>query len=100
MELVSFKCPECGAPLTSEENRRWIFCTYCGAKIMLDDIEYYREDAKTERYKEYAATERHKADRNAEVNQAKEETKQLLYMIPVVILSILAMLILCILSNL
>lgn len=77
MNLISFKCPECGAPLSSEENRRWIYCSYCGTKILLDDIEYYKEDAKTERYKEYSTTERYKAEQNAKI--AKEQAKVEMY---------------------
>ena len=26
-----------------------MFCSYCGTRIVVDDIEYYREDSKTER---------------------------------------------------
>jgi len=32
VELISVKCPECGASLDIEEGRRQMFCSYCGAK--------------------------------------------------------------------
>ncbi len=37
MQLVILKCPNCGAELQIEANRRECFCTYCGAKALLDD---------------------------------------------------------------
>ena len=29
------KCPECGASLNVEEDRKQIFCSYCGTKILI-----------------------------------------------------------------
>ena len=49
MELKEFACPNCHAPLTPIEGARYMFCDYCGTRIVIDDIEYYREDSKTER---------------------------------------------------
>lgn len=49
MELKEFACPNCHAPLTPIDGARYMFCNYCGTKIVIDDIEYYREDSKTER---------------------------------------------------
>ena len=37
IKMVSLKCPECGANLEIEEERKQCFCQYCGTKIMLDD---------------------------------------------------------------
>lgn len=34
--LVSLKCPSCGAELSVEEDRDICFCTYCGAKILIE----------------------------------------------------------------
>ena len=34
---ISIKCPECGASLEIEEGRTSAFCTYCGAKIILNN---------------------------------------------------------------
>lgn len=51
MRVIKSKCPQCDAPLTLTvaENRKFMFCEYCGTKLILDDIEYHREDAITER---------------------------------------------------
>ena len=46
MELKEFACPNCHAPLTPIEGARYMFCDYCGTRIVIDDIEYYREDSK------------------------------------------------------
>lgn len=35
ISLVAIKCPECGATLNIIEGRNQMFCTYCGAKILL-----------------------------------------------------------------
>ena len=35
MKLISVKCPECGAGLNVEEDRKQVFCMYCGTKILL-----------------------------------------------------------------
>lgn len=37
MKLMSTKCPDCGAALEIEEGRTQVFCSYCGAKIHIDD---------------------------------------------------------------
>lgn len=49
MKLTTFNCPECGAPLEPVEDAMFMYCKYCGAKIMMDDIEFYKENAKTQR---------------------------------------------------
>lgn len=49
MELKEFACPNCHAPLVPIKDARYMFCDYCGTRIVIDDIEYYREDSKTER---------------------------------------------------
>lgn len=35
ISIVSVKCPECKASLPIEEGRTQIFCSYCGAKIVI-----------------------------------------------------------------
>ncbi len=37
MKVISVKCPACGADLDIEEGRKQAFCTYCGAKILLEN---------------------------------------------------------------
>lgn len=37
INLVSIKCPDCGAALDVEEGRKQLFCSYCGAKVLVDN---------------------------------------------------------------
>lgn len=45
VKLLAVKCPECGAYLDVEENRRQLYCSFCGAKVIIsNDNEYiYRK---------------------------------------------------------
>jgi len=37
VKLISVKCPDCGATLNIEEGRTQAFCTYCGAKVLINN---------------------------------------------------------------
>lgn len=37
VSLVSVKCPECGATLEVDRERKECYCTYCGNKMIIDD---------------------------------------------------------------
>ena len=41
VNLISVKCPDCGASLDIEEGRTQAFCTYCGAKVLLNNENEY-----------------------------------------------------------
>ena len=71
MKLQAFNCPNCKAPLNlpaGSQDRRFIFCQYCGTKIAIDDIEYYKEDSKTQR-------SQIRADRDVRKNQVDRDTE-------------------------
>lgn len=72
MNLKSFNCPNCGASLEPLDDARFMFCQYCGTKIVMDDIEYYRENSKTQREKIRADKE----VRKVEVESAAEVEKK------------------------
>ena len=36
MKLYALSCPKCGAELSAPDDHDFIFCTYCGTKIMID----------------------------------------------------------------
>ena len=41
IKMVSVRCPDCGAALDVEEGRTQLFCSYCGAKVIIhNDNEY------------------------------------------------------------
>lgn len=37
MKIVSYKCPNCGAKLGSDLDRKKVFCEYCGSEIVFDE---------------------------------------------------------------
>ena len=37
IQFVTIRCPECGANQQVENNRDSVYCTYCGAKIMISN---------------------------------------------------------------
>lgn len=41
VKFTAIKCPECGANLDIEEGRRQMFCSYCGAKIIMSNENEY-----------------------------------------------------------
>lgn len=49
MNLKTYECPNCKAPLEDVAGKPLMFCPYCGTKIAKDDIEFYKEDSKTAR---------------------------------------------------
>lgn len=39
--FISVKCPECGASLDVEPERKQLYCSYCGSKILVDNDHEY-----------------------------------------------------------
>lgn len=37
IELTSLKCPECGSSLDVPKDRDYVFCQFCGTKILLNN---------------------------------------------------------------
>lgn len=37
MKLINMRCTNCGAELEIDADRRQVFCSYCGTKLMVDD---------------------------------------------------------------
>lgn len=63
MKLITLKCPECGATLQLDQDRKECFCTYCGSKILLDE-EIQKQDVRIEkRIIDEAAVEQEKTKR-------------------------------------
>ncbi len=58
VRLIAVKCPECGATLNIEEDRKQAFCTYCGTKVLIhNDNEYIYRNIDEARVKQ-AETDR------------------------------------------
>ena len=41
IQLLSMKCPSCGANLEAEKGREYMFCSYCGTKILINNDNEY-----------------------------------------------------------
>ena len=37
IKMISVRCPDCGAALDVEEGRTQLFCSYCGAKVIIQN---------------------------------------------------------------
>ena len=37
VQFISVKCPECGATLSVENDRKFAFCSYCGTKVIISN---------------------------------------------------------------
>ena len=66
MKLQALECPKCKAPIEPIEDARFMFCPYCGVKIIIDDLAFYKENSKTARTKI-------RADRDARKSIAEKE---------------------------
>ena len=62
--MIELTCPKCGGKLQTDEKREFIFCEYCGHKIMMETVNVkidhnitYREinEAKIEKQKRKAS---------------------------------------------
>lgn len=80
MEIKEFACPNCHAPLVPIKDARYMFCDYCGTRIVIDDIEYYREVSKTERERIRADKEVRKSsverDADVKIQRLKNEDRK------------------------
>lgn len=68
MKLQAVECPNCKAPIEPLTDARFMFCPYCGTKIIIDDIEVHKENSKTER-------ERIRADRDIQKHEIDNKNK-------------------------
>lgn len=68
MKLQAVECPNCKAPIEPLTDARFMFCPYCGTKIIIDDIEVYKENSKTEQ-------ERIRADRDIQKHEIDNKNK-------------------------
>ena len=71
MKIASIKCPDCGATLDVDEDREQVFCSYCGAKIMLQN-----ENEHIERKIDQAAIEQEKTNRLIVQHQIEMEKQE------------------------
>ena len=57
IKMISVKCPECGATLSLESDRKTAFCTYCGANILVHNDNEITININNEAEVKYAETD-------------------------------------------
>ena len=85
MKLKPLQCPNCHAPVERIEGTHHMFCPYCGTKIVMDDIEFYKEDSETEREKIRADRDVMKGEKLKEIIETISENILLVLMLIVVL---------------
>lgn len=71
ISFISVKCPECGATLEIEEERKQIFCSYCGTKIMIQN-----DNEHIYRHVDEAKVKQAEADKIIKLKQLEMEEKK------------------------
>ncbi len=71
VNLISVKCPECGAVLNLEEEREQAFCTYCGTQIL-----FYNENEYIYRHIDEAELKQAETDRLVWMKQMELAEKE------------------------
>ena len=79
IDFVSAKCPECGAALQVEKNRKEAFCTYCGAKVLIhnENEHIYRTVDEAELKKAEVEAKRIEAETAIKLKEFEEETAEI-----------------------
>lgn len=71
LSFISVKCPECGANLPVEEGRNQVYCSYCGASILINN-----ENEHVFRHVDEAGIKQAETDRLVELKRLEMEEKQ------------------------
>lgn len=71
LKLYAVKCPECNASLPIEEGRTQLFCSYCGAEVIV-----HNENEYIHRYIDEAELTQAETDRLVELKRLEMEEKQ------------------------
>ena len=87
--LVEVKCPSCGGSLSVEEDREFIFCQFCGTRIIINDENTYTyrhiNDADIKR----AETERMVQFKEMELEEKKQGNRTALIILWLVVTTLL-----------
>ena len=80
-KLLSVKCPDCGQTLSIEENRNQAFCSYCGARILINNDNEFILRQVDEASIQKAETERIVRLRELELNEKNSSLRKILTVI-------------------
>ena len=80
IKLITVRCPQCGSMLNVDKDRKMFYCSYCGAKVILeDDHEYtYRtiDEAKIKQAETDQMVELKKMEMIEKKQAAREKSKK------------------------
>ena len=95
LKLISVKCPDCGASLSIEEGRKQAFCSYCGAKVLIqnDNEHVFRTIDEAAVTKAEAEKEIRLKELETEKANKKQENKTTIIMLALVMVFFLAFII-------
>ena len=90
IKLISCNCPECGAHLKYEEGRKSMFCSFCGANIILhneNEYEYVYKTIDVAKIKE-AETKRYVLEKQIQIAEKSKVRNSIKRKSALVILSV------------
>lgn len=90
VEMISVKCPECGAALSLEEGRKEAFCTYCGAKILVHNDNEYTVNIRDDANIKYAETDQIVSLKKIEMMEKAAQDRKNVRKIKIIISLVLA----------
>lgn len=95
VKFIAIKCPECGTSLDIEEDRKTMYCSYCGHKIMMVDENEHRYTV-THHYVDDAKIR--EVDRKAEIKKEqnkinKDKFDKIVELISIIAMSVVMLLI-------
>lgn len=64
-KYIKMRCENCGAEMEVDQDKRMIYCPYCGSKTLVEESDEVKK-AKLD-----SATRIHEADKNAEISHDK-----------------------------
>ncbi len=110
MRLIDLRCPNCGAVLRMDMDNMAAYCTYCGSRLFIETNDFGRVVAEKEQtkrtqyvqqgmsnrfnYQQYQITERQKFEKEMQLKEKREENRNSLIKIVVILGAFLLMYIL------
>ena len=94
---IELKCPHCGADLSVEKERDFLFCQYCGTKIMLTDEHTFTinqninhtihtiDDANIKRAETERMVQIHRIELEKKQAQNKETLRKIKMIVPLIL---------------
>lgn len=93
MKLINLKCPECNAELKVNPDREFIYCEYCGTKILLD------KEEKITRTIDEAEIRKAEAEEKIKIKEIESDEKKHKYLLIEMVVTIIFIIVFFVLGN-